>query len=168
MPAVNGSEDDNVRFAGDTGATRGMVNDAFDDPEIVEVISNQEAKNTSKPSAQILKVEVHANDDLEEIETPNTSRSVDSNKTLTDEIEELSINEPKQTQQKKKGKKKRAKTPPEKATPNAPSPTDTTTSIGQVTPPPYDNALRMPNLAREDTILFPGKPRIINVDFERN
>ena len=157
MPAVNGGAMvDSGRFGGDTGAPRGMVNDAFDDPEVIEVISNHEAKNTSKPSMQILKVEVHANDELEEIETPNTSRSVDSNKTLTDEIEELSISEPKQALKIKKGKKKRAKTPPEKTTPNAPSPTDTTTSIGQVTPPPYDNALRMPALVREDTILFPG------------
>ena len=126
--------------------SNGMVNAAFDDPEVTEVISNHTPKKTAKSPPQVLKVEVHQNDDLEEIpnltlETPTSSRSIDSNKTLTDELEDLKISEPEPKKAPKK-KKKKPKSPPAQTPPDAPSPTTTVLSGG--------------GLVREDTVLFPG------------
>ena len=138
MPEVNSSY---------SSRTHGTVNPSFDDPEVEEIISNQDTRQEKKDT-QVLKVQVQ-NDEIEEIDAPNTSRSVDSNKTLTDDIEELTIAEPEKP---KKKKKKRAKTPPE-AKPDAPSPTETTlSSTDQIMPP--NN--QFGGLTREDTILFPG------------
>ena len=121
-----------------------MVNAAFDDPEVTEVISNHTPKKSAKSPPQILKVEVHQNsDELEEIPTlepPTSSRSIDSNKTLTDELEDLKISEPEKKAPKKK--KKKPKSPPAQTPPDAPSPTTTVLSGG--------------GLVREDTVLFPG------------
>jgi len=126
--------------------SNGMVNAAFDDPEVTEVISNHTPKKTAKSPPQVLKVEVHQNDDLEEIpnltlEAPTSSRSIDSNKTLTDELEDLKISEPEPKKAPKK-KKKKPKSPPAQTPPDAPSPTTTVLSGG--------------GLVREDTVLFPG------------
>ena len=138
MPEVNSSYN---------SRTHGTVNPSFDDPEVEEIISNQDTRQEKKDT-QVLKVQVQ-NDEIEEIDAPNTSRSVDSNKTLTDDIEELTITEPEKP---KKKKKKRAKTPPE-VKPDAPSPTETTlSSTDQIMPP----SNQFGGLTREDTILFPG------------
>jgi len=99
----------------------GMVNQAFDDPDIEEVITNVETKQkTIKASPEIKKVEVAATDEgIEEVPLRDNYHGYKpvrgTKKEIEDELEDLKIEEP--TKPVEKPKKKKRKPKPEKEPP---------------------------------------------------
>jgi len=141
----------------------GMVNQAFDDPDIEEVITNVDTKQkTVKASPEIKKVEVAATDEgIEEVPLRDNYHGYKpvrgTKKEIEDELEDLKIEEPAKPVEKPKKKKRKPK--PEKE-PEVPVPVMVPESTydldGDKTPTPGSPTPPTSMLRREDTVLFPG------------
>jgi len=121
--------------------TSGFVNQAFDEPEITEVLSNMAPVHDQKPKIkqEVLKVEVEQTEISQKVEKLEISNHADPKS--DSELEELEVTE------KPKEKPKRKKRVPKPEPKDEPKPEN-------INPPPPVGARGA--LVREDTVLFPG------------